>query len=220
MIRSDSHRSRYVLPFFIVMHPIDGYDELHYRRKASWRMSVFHHGVDGGALLVFQALLAEQWTGPQITMVDADSVNLLRTLFGRLAIVALFVLSNWAFCVLADGKGRLGDVWIVTTYSLQPYIYAGILQVILSHFLTQDESAFLSILMFAGVAWSFVLLISGLMTYHEYELFKALTSLLVTAIGMLLIAFLVFLFYSLYQQVSDALLTIFNEFVFRIRQAR
>ena len=52
------------------------------------------------------------------------------------------------------------------------------------------------------------------------ELFKALTSLLVTAIGMLLIAFLVFLFYSLYQQVSDALLTIFNEFVFRIRQAR
>ena len=153
-------------------------------------------------------------------MVDADSVNLLRTLFGRLAIVALFVLSNWAFCVLADGKGRLGDVWIVTTYSLQPYIYAGILQVILSHFLTQDESAFLSILMFAGVAWSFVLLISGLMTYHEYELFKALTSLLVTAIGMLLIAFLVFLFYSLYQQVSDALLTIFNEFVFRIRQAR
>ena len=213
MIRSDSHRSRYVLPFFIVMHPIDGYDELHYRRKASWRMSVF-------LLLVFQALLAEQWTGPQITMVDADSVNLLRTLFGRLAIVALFVLSNWAFCVLADGKGRLGDVWIVTTYSLQPYIYAGILQVILSHFLTQDESAFLSILMFAGVAWSFVLLISGLMTYHEYELFKALTSLLVTAIGMLLIAFLVFLFYSLYQQVSDALLTIFNEFVFRIRQAR
>ena len=180
MIRSDSHRSRYVLPFFIVMHPIDGYDELHYRRKASWRMSV----------LFF------------------------------LAIVALFVLSNWAFCVLADGKGRLGDVWIVTTYSLQPYIYAGILQVILSHFLTQDESAFLSILMFAGVAWSFVLLISGLMTYHEYELFKALTSLLVTAIGMLLIAFLVFLFYSLYQQVSDALLTIFNEFVFRIRQAR
>lgn len=215
MIRCDSHRSRYVLPFFIVMHPIDGYDELHYRRKASWRMSVLFF-----LLLVFQALLAEQWTGPQITMVDADSVNLLRTLFGRLAIVALFVLSNWAFCVLADGKGRLGDVWIVTTYSLQPYIYAGILQVILSHFLTQDESAFLSILMFAGVAWSFVLLISGLMTYHEYELFKALTSLLVTAIGMLLIAFLVFLFYSLYQQVSDALLTIFNEFVFRIRQAR
>ena len=41
-----------------------------------------------------------------------------------------------------------------------------------------------------------------------------------TLIGMLLIAFLAFLLYSLFRQVMDALLTIFNEIVFRIRQSR
>lgn len=214
MVYGDSHRSRYVLPFYIVLHPIDGFDELRYRRKSSLRMSVLFF-----LLLVFEALFAEQWTGSQLTMVDPDSVNLFRTLFSNLAIVALFVLSNWAFCVLADGKGKLMDVWVVTTYSLQPYIYAGILKTALSHFLTLDESAFLSILMVAGAAWSLILLVNGLMTFHEYELFRTIGSLVVTVIGMLLIAFLVFLCYSLYQQVSDALLTIINEIIFRIRQA-
>lgn len=215
MIREDRAHSRYRLPFFIVLHPADGFDEMHYRQKGSYLMSAVFF-----LLLVFEALLSEQWIGRQIEMADKDSVDLIRTLLGRFAIVALFVIANWAFCILADGKATLGEVWLFTTYSLQPYIYAGLLRVLLSHVLTQDEGTFLSLLTVVGAGWSFLLLMTGMMIYHEYELGKAVLSFLVTLIGMLLIAFLAFLLYSLFRQVMDALLTIFNEIVFRIRQSR
>lgn len=204
--------SRYKLPFYTVLHPGAGFDELRYRKKNSLRMSLLYT-----ALLVLLAVTQQQFMGPQIEMVDKNAVNLMGALFLHVAVLFLFVLSNWAFCVLVDGKATFVDIWIITSYSLQPYIYCGFLRVLLSNFITEEENAYLIFLMIVGVLWSFGMLMTAFMTFHEFEVGKALLSLLITFIGMFLIVFLVFLLYSLFQQVVSTVLTIFNEISFRIR---
>lgn len=211
---ANSQMSRYVLPFYTVLHPVNGFDALRYQKKNSLRMSLLFF-----LLLVLSSLLSQQFTGPQMTMPDTDQVDLFRTLGGYMAVLLLFVIADWAFCVLIDGKATFRDIWIITLYALQPYIYGNLLRVVLSHVLTRDEAVFLNFLTIVSVLWSFSMLMSAFMIFHEFTLSKAIVAFLVTLIGMFLIAFLVFLCYALYQQVADALMTIFHEIVFRIRQS-
>lgn len=205
-------RNKYQLPFFAMFHPSDGFDDLRYNHKNSLGMS----------LLIFLAfvllsVIEQQFTGLQIKLYDPDEVNIVQTFFSRAALLVLFTVSNWAFCVLVDGKAKLLDIWVVTNYSLLPYIFAGYIKVVLSNILTKDESVFLNFLMILGMLWSLVMIIIAFMIFHEFEMSKTILSLIITAIGMLLIVFLTFLLYSLYQQVSETLLTVFNEIMFRAK---
>ena len=205
-------RNKYQLPFFAMFHPSDGFDDLRYNHKNSLGMS----------LLIFLAfvllsVVEQQFTGIQIKLYDPNEVNIVQTFFARAALLVLFTISNWAFCVLVDGKAKLLDIWIVTNYSLLPYILIGYINVVLSNILTKDEAVFLIFLTILGVLWSLVMLITAFMIFHEFEMSKTILSLIITAIGMLLIVFLVFLLYSLYQQVSETLLTVFNEIMFRTK---
>ena len=205
-------RNKYQLPFFSMLHPSDGFDDLRYNHKNSLGMSflIFF-------FFVLLSVVEQQFTGLQLEMFDTDMVNIVQAFLSRAAILVLFTVSNWAFCILVDGKAKLIDIWIVTNYSLLPYIMAGYLKVILSNFLTKDEAVFLNFLIIVGALWSLVMLVTAFMIFHEFEMSKTLLSLLITLIGMLLIVFLVFLLYSLYQQVSETLITVFNEIMFRTK---
>ncbi len=204
--------SRYKLAFYTVLHPGGGFDELHYRRKNSLRMSILYF-----AALVLMGAFEQQFIGPQINMRDPNSVNLTGVFFSRLIILFLFVLSNWALSALADGKATFIDIWIITLYSLQPYIYCGFLRVLVSNFIIKEEAAYLQFIMIVGILWSLTMLLSGIMIFHEYELGKTILSLIITLIGMLLIIFLVFLLYSLFQQLTSTIMTLMNEISFRVR---
>ena len=57
---------------------------------------------------------------------------------------------------------------------------------------------------------------SAFSVFHEYEIGKSILILIVTLIGMLLIAVLMFLMYNLVQNVLETVKTVFSEIVFRI----
>ena len=52
--------------------------------------------------------------------------------------------------------------------------------------------------------------------FHEYEIGKSILIVIVTVIGMLLIAVLMFLMYNLVQNVLETVKTVFSEIIFRI----
>lgn len=131
-------------------------------------------------------------------------------------LVLLFVIANWAFSVLMDGKATFSDIWIFTSVVLVPYIGCGFIRVLLSHFLVASEGVFLSLLSTVGILWSFVLLMSAFSVFHEYEIGKSLFIMVATLVGMLLIAVLGFLLYNLVQNVVDTAKTIFSEVIFRM----
>ncbi len=199
-------------PLYIMFHPINGFDELKYRKKTSLRLSI----------LIFTALavlniFSQQFQGLQFVMGDKDKVDFVMAFGSSFAIWSIFVLSNWAFCVVMDGKAKLIEIWIITMYSLVPYIILKYIIVILSNFVTRDEGVFLSFLSTLGILWSFLMIVFAFMNFHEYEFSKAIMSLILTWLGMLIVIFLIFLAYSLFQQISDTLKTVLNEILFRIR---
>ena len=208
---AETERSKYVMPFYIMRHPVNGFDEVYYRKKTSVTMSF--------AILLSAILLGvceQQFMGNQFVMASSTAANLPKIAALRVVLLAVFAVSNWAFCVLADGKAKFSQIWIFSAYSALPYIFCGFARVILSHFLTASEGVFLNIILIVGIIWSFVLLMTAFMIFHEFTLSKAIGSLAVTAIGMLLIGILVFLAYSLMQQLVENILTVFSEIMFRI----
>jgi hypothetical protein len=196
-----------------MLHPADGFDDMRYNRKTSIPLSFLLF-----ALLILQSVCGMQFTGPQFSMTDPNNVNILTTSLWLFAVLFLFVSSNWAFCVLIDGKAKFSEIWIITNYALLPYTLSGFLNILLSNILTQEEGVFRFLVSAVGIGWSLIMLVYAFISFHEFTLSKTIISITVTVIGMLLIVFLLFLLFSLAQQVSETLITMLNEVIFRVRQ--
>ena len=205
-------RNKYELPFHCMLHPGDGFDDLKFNNKTSMGMSI---AILFALVMLF--ITEQRFTGIQIKMLDMEQINLFKTLLVTVGVVLLFTIANVAFCVLVDGKAKTKEVWIVTNYALLPYICTGYLRVFLSNFMSQEEAVFLDVLNVVGILWSLIILIAGLMTFHQYGIGKTLFSLFITAVAMVLIIFLIFLCYSLFLQMAGTLNTVFNEIMFRMR---
>lgn len=205
-------RNKYELPFHCMFHPGDGFDDLKFNNKTSMGMSI---AILFALVMLF--ITEQRFTGIQIKMLDMEQINLFKTLLVTVGVVLLFTIANVAFCVLVDGKAKTKEVWIVTNYALLPYICTGYLRVFLSNFMSQEEAVFLDVLNVVGILWSLIILIAGLMTFHQYGIGKTLFSLFITAVAMVLIIFLIFLCYSLFLQMAGTLNTVFNEIMFRMR---
>lgn len=199
------------LMLYSVRHPLNGFDEMRVKKKSSvW----FPFAVL--AALIVLGIAEQQYYGKSFVMAQAGKTNILIIAAVRIAVVLLFIISNWAFSVLLDGKATFRQICSFTSVALIPYIGAGFLRVILSHFFTANEGVFLSVILAVGIIWSFAVLMSAFSVFHEYEIVKSILILIVTAIGMLLIAVLGFLMYNLVQSVLETVKTIFSEIMFRI----
>ena len=199
------------LMLYSVFHPFNGFDEMRTKKKGTlW----FALAVT--VLLVILGIAEQQYFGKAFVTAEEGKTNILIIAAVRIAVVLIFVISNWAFSVLLDGKATFLQICFFTSVTLVPYIGAGLLRVILSHFLTVNEGVFLSLILAVGIIWSFAVLMSAFSVFHEYEIGKSILILIVTLIGMLLIAVLMFLMYNLVQNVLETVKTVFSEIVFRI----
>ena len=64
---------------------------------------------------------------------------------GMTGIFLLYVVCNWAMCTLFDGEGSMKNIFIVTAYSLIPYICGRLIGTLLSHILIRDEYIFIQV---------------------------------------------------------------------------
>ncbi len=204
-------RSRLKMPIYTMFHPINGFDELFYRKKMSLRLSFIPL-----VLLILYSVGSMEWCGSQFVITESGTTDILKISITYIAVLFVFVVANWAFCVLVDGKAKFKDIWIFSNYSLLPFILCGFIRIVLSHFLVANEGVFLTLLTIVGVAWSFVMLMSAFSVFHEFTISKSILMFVITIIGMALIAILAFLIYSLVIQVYENLVTLFCEIVFRI----
>jgi len=199
--------------FYTVFHPNKGFDEMRYRNKISFTASIFD--IFAFAMLL---IISQRYVGPQFEIVDTSKTNIFLSFFLSFFCVFLFCISNWGFCVFLEGKAKLKEIWAFTAYSLVPYIMCGYIRVIFSNILVREESAFLSFMTIIGVIWSFYMLITAFMIFHEYEFSKAIVAFLLTIVGMVVCIALLFLLYSLFQQLFGTAATIYNEMIFRLRE--
>ncbi len=197
---------KYTAPFFVMRHPISGFEML--KKEKKWFMPAAL-GILG---LLFLTLTAKWFlTGFSFNTNRALDYNVFVTFLQAFLIVSVTTIANWAVCTLMQGKGRLIDIFCTLSYGLLPYVFSQILYVILSQAFTQDEEAFLTAITIIGIGWSACLIFAGFMEIHQFSFKETVASIILTVIGIAVIIFLAVLFVGLLEQVVSFFKAIVSE---------
>lgn len=198
------------LPFYVLFHPIDGFEQLKYRSLHSWKYSV-------GAVVAWflVSVLSFFCTGFAFNANRAIDYNLIMTLCTTVILFIFFVFANWCIASFLDGKGKMKDIIVVTAYALLPMLASIVLKVFLSNVLCIEEEAFIGIIVAIGYVWSGIILVLGMYAIHSYSFSKTVISVVLTAVVVLIITLLIALFFTMMQQVVSFVQSIIYEF--RIR---
>ena len=118
--------------------------------------------------------------------------------------------------VIHGHKGTIKDIIATVSYSLIPYLVSQLIKIVLTNLLVPSESVFITIVTTIGLLWTISVMFLGLMTIHEYSVGKTVISILLTFVGIIIIVFIVILLYSLIQQLTNFISSVYREIIFRI----
>lgn len=211
MTKNNSER-RYRTPLYIILHPIEGFQEMRYKKMGSVGVSAVF------VFLLFLALFAKERLFGFAFRVDVNPEHLNLPLLFALSVGSClgFTLINWCICTLFDGNGRLKDVWVVVGYSIAPYVLCVFIAMVFSYFLTFEEAVFIEAVQGIGALYSAFLLVKGIEAYHEYSFRGAVLSVICTLVGILLTLLLGVLLFSVAQQFVAFILTVYQEIQLRM----
>lgn len=196
----------------VITHPFEGFEDLRWKKAGSMKIAF---GIV--VLLFIQSLAYSRMYGFQYYS-DYDKVfNIVPYIFQSFGIFLLYVVCNWAMCTLFDGEGSMKNIFIVTAYSLVPYITGYLIGTVLSHFLIKDEYVFIQMFEVVGLAWTVVLFVSAMKAVHQFSFLKTLLLIALTLVAMVLVIFLLVLLLTLFQQVIIFVFTIYTELSYRLR---
>ena len=105
---------------------------------------------------------------------------------------------------------------MATCYAMVPYMITVFLSVLMSRFMTQDESTFIGIVTGIGLVFTALLLFCGILTIHQFTVAKNIFSIILTVAGMAFIVFLVLLFASIFDKLFSYVAGIFTEIQLRM----
>ena len=199
---------KYVL--YTISHPMDGYYWIRHKDRGSVPIAI-----------ILVILFAFSFTGIRLLAsfvvndLDPRSVDMLYELIGVLAFYLLICVSNWSITCLMSGEGRLKDIAIAIGYGTVPITASLILATIVSQFLADDEQAFYTLILVAGIAYGLIMMLMGIMQVHNYTLGKTLVTLFLTFIAMFIIVFLILLLSNLLGMVYNFFHSIYTELIFR-----
>lgn len=130
--------------------------------------------------------------------------------------VVLFVIANWSITTLMDGKGTMREILIVTGNAVLPLIVIPAVISLLTQVMTQNEAAFVSMGDALAWGWCILLLFIGIMEIHQYSAGRTVLVFLLTAVSALIIVFICLLFFSLLQEISGFVYSLYKELILRL----
>ncbi|MDR0293990.1 MAG: YIP1 family protein [Oscillospiraceae bacterium] len=194
----------------VLNHPADTFYEIRHREKGSVPLAL---------IIVFLFSLCYTcnriFAGFIVNLTDPRSVNGLTDLQSIFLLYLLFCIGNWSITCLMEGEGRFKDIMTVTGYAFLPLIITYIPAILISNVLAANEEVFYVLIIGLGVAWTALLILTGIMTVHNYTLVKTIFTLILTLIAMFIIIFLVLLLFDMLNQVFTFFESIYNDLMLR-----
>lgn len=197
-------------PFYNLVHPSDGMSEMRYNKKESLPLAIAFM-----ALWYVSAVVIRQYEDFIFNGTNKNDINIFMILATTVGIALVGCISNWAITTLVDGKGSFRNIFIYCSYSLIPSAVAAFIVTFISQYMIATEAVFVQAILLIGYAWTAILLFIGMMTVHSFTFKKAVAMVFLTAVGMLLIVFLLMLMAVLYSQVSSFVTTIMYEIFYK-----
>ena len=200
----------YRLPLYILVHPVDGFYAMKFENQGTLKVAIFNLFLLGIAYAI-----SAQYTS--IIVFNRHPLNLhsLMEFFVICVALVLFCVSNWSVTCLTDGEGRFKDVIMALCYSFTPLIFTIIPATIISNFLSAEETGFHAMILTVGTGYFVFLVFLGLLTVHNYTVVKALITIGLTFVAILVIVFLVTLMFTLLMQLWGFLDSVYTELIFR-----
>ncbi len=204
-------RKQLTSALYILRHPFDGFWEMKYANRGNLVTALIL------TVLYFAVIIIDhQARNFMFNSAYGQALDLVYQLRIFLLPLIIFVAANWSITTLLDGKGSLKEIVMMVGYSLQPLIIFQLVSTVLTHFLSLNELAYLNIFELVGYIWFAIMIFIGLMQIHEYTFFKAIVTLIFTAISAMIIAFICLLFFSLIQEISGFIYSIYREVSLRM----
>lgn len=195
----------------IIFHPFDGFWDVKHEKRGNVASATVIL-----ALVLISMIINIFNTGFVINTRDIRYVNIWREMASVLATFILWCAVNWGFTTLTDGKGSFKDIYIYSAYALTPMILILIPITIFSNYITADESYFYYLFYSIAVIWSMGLLFIGTITTHDYSLGKAVLSILIIVVGIVVVAFIGLLFFMIIDRLILFVMDLYNEIVYRV----
>ncbi|HBQ63577.1 MAG TPA: YIP1 family protein [Clostridiales bacterium] len=194
----------------ITLRPFSGFWDLKYEKKGKLKVAFLI--IIGVALtMIFERRVSAFLFNPYRKL----PVNLISTFRNVIGPYILFCVANWSVTTLMDGEGKMSDIFMAVGYAMLPMILIRIPLAILTNVLTFDEAAMVTFLKNIATFWSYFLVFSGIMTVHQYGMFKTLVTLFLTLVACGVMIFIAILFYNLLWQLVGFVGTIYTELLLR-----
>lgn len=197
-------------PFYNLLHPSDGLSEMCYNKKESLPLAILFM-----FLWYVSAVVIRQYQDYIFNTTDKNSINIFMIFLTTVGIALIGCVSNWAITTLVEGKGTFRNIFIYCSYSLIPSTIATFIATFSSYYLTLNEEVFVDVVVFVGYVWTAIMLFMGMMTVHSFTTKKAILMTILTAVGMLIIIFILILLMVLYSQVESFITTLMYELFYR-----
>lgn len=202
--------TKWKYPLHCIAHPFKAYYELKVDKKGSLLLAGL-----STLLFFFAGVVKEQFTSFHYTTGMQESFNVLLVLGSTVGLLVLFVLCNWAVSTLADGEGKLKEIYIFTSYSLITFSVCSIVLTGLTHLFTLEESAFMGVLWVVVYGWTAIQLFVATREVHQYTAGRTLFLLIGVVLGIYLLLLLITIGYSLIVQLISFVTTLYSEFRLR-----
>ena len=210
MVKQTVKELKYSL--YVTVRPFKGFWEIKHEGEGSFRT----------AMLILAALVLATALSPFFTewlFVPYRSLRGYNVFLALLTYASLFFawcVSNWCFTCLSDGEGTLKDICTVSAYAMVPLLIVTVTRIVLSHFFVIGEKPLYDLIGSAGVIWTAMLLVFGILVAHQYTLLKTLAVCFATLCGMVIMAYIGLLFTNLVAEILVFFTVLFDE----IRQFR
>ena len=195
-VLSIQYKEKIYILFRLLTHPIDALNDVKYEKKGSLTIA---------NIILFLFFLVHMFssskTGYLFLSSNEVKVNIISVFLTSVGAVALWNVCNWAVCTLFDGEGSFREIWLMTCYSILPYVILQPMIVLFSNVLSIDETVLYSTLSTLAMAWFLLLAFLSMMVCQQFTVTKTIVLAIVTFLAILAVAFLALMLFSTSQQI-------------------
>lgn len=168
-VLSIQYKEKIYIFFRLLTHPIDALNDVKYEKKGSLTIA---------NIILFLFFLVHMFssskTGYLFLSSNEVKVNIISVFLTSVGAVALWNVCNWAVCTLFDGEGSFREIWIMTCYSILPYVILQPMIVLFSNVLSIDETVLYSTLSTLAMAWFLLLAFLSMMVCQQFTVTKTI----------------------------------------------
>jgi hypothetical protein len=140
-----------------------------------------------------------------------NQIHIENEVFLMVALMSLFIVSNYLISTISDGEGRISDVLIGTAYALFPYVLFILPLTLISNVLTLNEVFIYQTLDQVIIGWILLNLFIMVKEIQNNTFSENVRNVLLTLFTMIMIVLVAYILYYLGSQLYEFINTILQE---------